>query len=195
MLLFLKTKLKCFNYHQHKKKKKKKDDCCKDITHIFSYMPRRSHCLCKLLKFNQNQPIHENWHFISLLSASYWFLAWITLQPWRWWQHAPLKCQTTFNTPHGITSQKTELFITAVVWTSNPTYQVPCSLNWESVKLEKSCRPENTKNWAQHALQCGIFYFLLACNFQRQMYFTYFHCHIICYNLWGNSTNSKIFIL
>jgi hypothetical protein len=32
-----------------------------------------------------------------LLPPSCWFLACLTLQPWRWRRHVPLKCQLTFN--------------------------------------------------------------------------------------------------
>jgi hypothetical protein len=54
------------------------------------------------------------------------FLAWLILQSWTWRQHAPLKCQLTFNTLCGVTSHKVELFITATVRTSNPIYMSLC---------------------------------------------------------------------
>jgi hypothetical protein len=47
---------------------------------------------------------------ICFLSASYWFLAWHTLQPWRWRQRVLPKCWLTLNRLHGIISQKIELF-------------------------------------------------------------------------------------
>jgi hypothetical protein len=48
---------------------------------------------------------------LYLLPPSCWFLAWLTLQPWRWRRHVPLKCQLTYNGLHGIISQKTEFLI------------------------------------------------------------------------------------
>jgi hypothetical protein len=54
----------------------------------------------------------------------HWFLAWLVLQPWRWKQHVPLKCQLTFYGLHGTVSQKIEFFITTGMRTCNPTYKV-----------------------------------------------------------------------
>jgi hypothetical protein len=53
-----------------------------------------------------------------------WFLAWLILWPWWWRWHVPPKCWLTFNGLHGVISQKTELFITTAVRTSNPTSQL-----------------------------------------------------------------------
>jgi hypothetical protein len=39
------------------------------------------------------------------------FLPWLTLQPQRWRQYVPPKHRMTFNTLHGVISQKIELFI------------------------------------------------------------------------------------
>jgi hypothetical protein len=39
------------------------------------------------------------------------FLAWPTLQPWKWRQHVPTKHQLTFTGPHSVISQKTELIM------------------------------------------------------------------------------------
>jgi hypothetical protein len=52
---------------------------------------------------------------------SRWFLAQFILRPWRWRRYVPPKCRLTFNELHDIISQKTVLFITTAVWTSNPT--------------------------------------------------------------------------
>lgn len=152
----------------------KKDNLCKDNTHIFSYVPDRSHGLCKLLKFNQNQFIH----FLKTTDISYASCLLHTVSCFTY--SSPLKivaiCSSEMSDDFQHTTryyiQETEFFITATVWTSNATYQVPCSLNQLSVKLEKPCRQEHMKNWAQHNLQCDIFYFLVACNFQRQVYFS-----------------------
>jgi hypothetical protein len=51
-----------------------------------------------------------------------WLLAWLILGSWRWRQHVCPKCQLTFNGLHGIISQKTKLFITTTVRTSDPTW-------------------------------------------------------------------------
>jgi hypothetical protein len=48
---------------------------------------------------------------LSLLLVSCWFLAWLTLHPWRWRQHISPKHQWTY-TLHGITTQTTILFFT-----------------------------------------------------------------------------------
>jgi hypothetical protein len=56
-----------------------------------------------------------------LLSASCWFLAWLTLQPWRMKWHISPKHHLTFNGLHSIISWKVEHFITAAVRTSDPT--------------------------------------------------------------------------
>jgi hypothetical protein len=65
---------------------------------------------------------------LSLLPASCWFLAWFTLQLWRWWQHIPLKCWLTFSSLLYVISQKIELFILS-----------PCFLfTWYTVWLAQS---------------------------------------------------------
>jgi hypothetical protein len=45
-----------------------------------------------------------------LLSVSCWFLAWFTLEPWRWMQYLPPKDRLIFTGLLGVISQKTELF-------------------------------------------------------------------------------------
>jgi hypothetical protein len=42
---------------------------------------------------------------------SYWFLAWLTPRPWRWKQYVCQKRKWTSTRLHGVTSQKTLLFI------------------------------------------------------------------------------------
>jgi hypothetical protein len=44
------------------------------------------------------------------LTASWWFLAWLILRPWRWKHYLPLKCLLTFNRIHCVIAQKIELF-------------------------------------------------------------------------------------
>jgi hypothetical protein len=38
--------------------------------------------------------------------ASFWFLAWLILRPWRWRRHVLPKRQSTFNGLHGVIAQK-----------------------------------------------------------------------------------------
>jgi hypothetical protein len=49
--------------------------------------------------------------------------------PWRWRQYVPLKHQLTFNGLHGDISQKTILFLTTTVRTSNPKHTPICKSN------------------------------------------------------------------
>jgi hypothetical protein len=63
--------------------------------------------------------------------------AWLILRPWRWRQRVPPKRPFVFNGIHGVISQKTELFITIVVRTSNPTI----------LREFSSCT--TFKNWSQ----------------------------------------------
>jgi hypothetical protein len=53
--------------------------------------------------------VEVQWYFegFCLLPACYWFLAWLTLQPWRWRQYIPLKCQWTYTKLHSIETWKT----------------------------------------------------------------------------------------
>jgi hypothetical protein len=52
---------------------------------------------------------------------SRWFLARLILRSWRWRRYVPQKRRLTFNGLHGVIAQKTVLFITTAVRTSNPT--------------------------------------------------------------------------
>jgi hypothetical protein len=47
----------------------------------------------------------------SSLPASYVFIAWLTLPPWRWKRLVPPKRLLTFNGLHGIASHKIEIFL------------------------------------------------------------------------------------
>jgi hypothetical protein len=47
---------------------------------------------------------------LYLLPASWWFLTWLILWPWRWRRHVPLEHRLTFNGQHSFISQKTERF-------------------------------------------------------------------------------------
>jgi hypothetical protein len=60
---------------------------------------------------------------VSLQPASYRFLALLTPKPWRWCRHIAPKSRFTASEPHGVISQKIELFITTGERTSNPTTQ------------------------------------------------------------------------
>jgi hypothetical protein len=53
---------------------------------------------------------------LFLPPATCWFLASLILRPWRW--------RLIFNGLYGVVSQKTELFVTTAVRTSNPTCEV-----------------------------------------------------------------------
>jgi hypothetical protein len=83
---------------------------------------------CSPLKVNRNLwsscQLHLQGRWVSQVSSaclimSCWFFASLTLQPsWRRW-HNPPKCQLTFNGLRAVISQKTELFISTAVRTSN----------------------------------------------------------------------------
>jgi hypothetical protein len=57
---------------------------------------------------------------LCLMSASCWFLTWLTLQPWSW-RHLPPKWWLPFTLLQGIIYQKIELFVTTAVRSSYPT--------------------------------------------------------------------------
>jgi hypothetical protein len=48
---------------------------------------------------------------LSLMPASYWYLAWLTLRPWRRKRYIPPRHQLTFTRLQGVISQKLKLFI------------------------------------------------------------------------------------
>jgi hypothetical protein len=51
--------------------------------------------------------------------VSRWFLVRLTLRPWRWMGHVPLKCWLTFSGLHHVISKNMEIFIPTAVKTSN----------------------------------------------------------------------------
>jgi hypothetical protein len=59
---------------------------------------------------------HQEFYFLR------WFLAWLILWPNRWRWNVPPKRQLTFNELHSIIYQKTELFTTTAIKTSNTTF-------------------------------------------------------------------------
>jgi hypothetical protein len=69
---------------------------------------------CRVVCWKSTDVLEEHVAPIFMVkeSCSSWFLAWLILWPWRWrrW-HVPPKCRSTFNTLHGVISQKIELFI------------------------------------------------------------------------------------
>jgi hypothetical protein len=73
---------------------------------------------------NKNSPV--SWDtapcspLLCLLCASYWFLACRIIRPWKWRWRIPQKRLLILNVLHCVVSQKTGLFITTAVWTSNP---------------------------------------------------------------------------
>jgi hypothetical protein len=56
---------------------------------------------------------------LCLLSASCWFLAWFTFQPWRWWHISP-KRRLTFEGLHGIIFHTIKLSTSTAARTSSP---------------------------------------------------------------------------
>jgi hypothetical protein len=58
---------------------------------------------------------------ICLLHATSWFLAWLTLWPWRWGRYVLPERQLTFTGLHNIISPKVELFTVTALKASNPT--------------------------------------------------------------------------
>jgi hypothetical protein len=82
--------------------------CCLSFPSRFPYNPkfRQTHCsVCHLI--------------------SRWFLARLILRVRRWKRNVPPKREPNFNGLHGVTSQKTYLFITTTVRTSNPNFWPP----------------------------------------------------------------------
>jgi hypothetical protein len=79
-----------------------------------------------------------------LLPASCWFLAWITLQPWRRKRHVRPKRRSTFNVLHGVISQKTELFILTKVRRCSTRYMA----TWHTVNFH------NIMDYLWHIANC-----------------------------------------
>jgi hypothetical protein len=72
-----------------------------------------------LLDITSRSPLKVNRRFretcrphlqLCLWPASGRFLTWLTLLPWRWRRHVPLKRRLTFKGLYGVTCQKTEFF-------------------------------------------------------------------------------------
>jgi hypothetical protein len=57
------------------------------------------------------------------------FLAWFIIRPWRWRQHVPLNCQSTFNRLRSIISLKIEFFMLCIVWT-HLIFAVTCNVEF-----------------------------------------------------------------
>jgi hypothetical protein len=60
-------------------------------------------------QFHTWRQVRQNWRaatILCLLPDSCWFLALLTLQPWRWKQHVPSERRLTFAGLHGVISQK-----------------------------------------------------------------------------------------
>jgi hypothetical protein len=61
------------------------------------------------------QKLYKHWWKSRIWGSQRWqalrFLIWLILQTWRWREHVPPKRWLTFNGLHGVTYQKTELFI------------------------------------------------------------------------------------
>jgi hypothetical protein len=106
-----------------------------------------------------------------LLHASYWFLAWLTLQHWRWRRHIPPKRRLAFNGLHGDIPENRDLNCIKLrcytSWTSHL-----CLQNCSSYRLQKyytckvpfrPCRSSAVRRWLPTAATrvrvraaCGI---------------------------------------
>jgi hypothetical protein len=83
---------------------------------------------------------------LCLLLDSCWFLAWLTLQPWRWRRYVPLKHWLTFTGLYDVISQKTALvhpctIITAVSHLVSPCDWVKCSQEAVIIGFRSKCIP------------------------------------------------------
>jgi hypothetical protein len=83
-----------------------------------------------------------------LVTLSAWFLARLIRRQWRWKRRIYPKHRLTFNILHGVTSQKTELFITTAVRTSNPTSVVPFTVKLKEIRLLK-CICKNVQSYCK----------------------------------------------
>jgi hypothetical protein len=84
----------------------------------------RLHLQGRKIRRARNQHESSACHLLSC-----WFLARLTLQPWKWRRHVPLTHRFTITTLHSVISQKTELFMLTAVITSDPTYSYTDSKN------------------------------------------------------------------
>jgi hypothetical protein len=107
---------------------------------------------------------------LCLLPASCWFLAWITLQPWRWRRHVPPNPPLTSSELHGTTSQMIEFslvktyFITIVIEYMKVACLLPSrcqSLPYEGNNVErKRLRVEliHVHVWAKLTISQGPYF-------------------------------------
>jgi hypothetical protein len=75
----------------------------------------------------------------SLPPPSCWFIACLTLQPWRWLRQFLPNRPLIFNGPQGVISQKIQFFIITDVTTSNPTslrVWINCSMCSQQLKVK-----------------------------------------------------------
>jgi hypothetical protein len=70
--------------------------------------------------------------------CAFWFLAWLNHQHWRWRRHVPPKRLFTFTEPHRVICQKTGLFITTILRTSNSKCPKTITLSWD-LELHTDC--------------------------------------------------------
>jgi hypothetical protein len=88
---------------------------------------------------------------LFLLPASCWLPAWLILQPRRLRPYIPPKRRLPFNELHSVTSQKTELFITTAVETSNSIsilYTLIHRFSWNPIRMNApgDCQVFNVRN-------------------------------------------------
>jgi hypothetical protein len=88
--------------------------------------PVNSHWL-----YQKTEASHQGTSHVHFLLPS-----WLTVQSWRWREYIPLKRQLTFNGPHSVISQKTELFITTAV--GDAEENIWTEEGWGDRRLEKT---------------------------------------------------------
>jgi hypothetical protein len=108
----------------------------------------------------------------TFFAASCWFLAWFTLQPWRWRRHIPPKTRLNFNRLHDAMSQA---ITTAVKSYSSVNRLIPLSLagiskfyQWQRYLLQ-SLRVRTAAQWSNcklhpHDVQIKFLLFNMGTN-------------------------------
>jgi hypothetical protein len=79
----------------------------------------RSIILVILMKSKLTKPLAMKfsqfcYYFYRLFPDSRFFRAWHSLEPWRWRRHVPRKHRLKFDRLHGVISQKTEIFVSHI---------------------------------------------------------------------------------
>jgi hypothetical protein len=93
---------------------------------------------------------------LCLLPASWWFLAWLILQPWRRKWHLPPKRRLTFNGLHGVISQP-PLWEPQILHSQNIVLKHTHSMT--SYCEEPSFIPIQNKNWSYSSAYLSLLVF------------------------------------